>query len=112
MDKYEYFEFRYSKSNDRCIEEMGELPELYDDYQMKNMCEYFFDIGFDMRSNKFKELEQQLKEANKVIGVYADSEHDYHVEKYDEKTKRYIMKNIVQASKLAKNYLTKYKVKE
>jgi len=67
MNKYEYFEFRYSQSNDRCIEEMGKLPELYDNYQMKNMCEYFFDIGFDMRSNKFKELEQQLKESNSEI---------------------------------------------
>ncbi len=67
MNKYEYFEFRYSQSNDRCIEEAGKMPETYDNYQMKNMCEYFFDIGFDMRSNKFKELEQQLKESKAEI---------------------------------------------
>ena len=107
MNKYEYFEFRYSQSNDRCIEEMGKLPELYDNYQMKNMCEYFFDIGFDMRSNKFKELEQQLKEASEVLkGVVDDLYTPYRLGLGELPNPQWTNLN------KARNYLTKYKVKE
>jgi hypothetical protein len=46
MKKKEYFEYRYDLSKQTAIQEMGELPEYYDEFQMKNMCEYFFDIGY------------------------------------------------------------------
>ena len=71
MNKYEYFEFRYSQSNDRCIEEMGKLPDTYDNYQMKNMCEYFFEIGFDMRSNIIKELKKENEKLRECVEFYA-----------------------------------------
>lgn len=46
MNKNEYFEYRYKLSQERAIEEMGGLPDYYDEFQLKNMCEYFYNIGF------------------------------------------------------------------
>jgi hypothetical protein len=89
---------------------LGEVSTCWDNNGVFK-SDRVLEIQKDIENHVIK-LEQQLKEANEVIEVYADSENDYHVEKYDEKTKRYIMKNIIQVSKLAKEYLNKYKVKE
>jgi hypothetical protein len=65
MKKDEYFEYRYKLSQDECINEQGELPEYYDEFQMKNMCEYFYSIGY--RKAKFDAKETQ-KKVNEVLG--------------------------------------------
>ena len=48
--------------------------------------------------NKLKEENNKLRRA---LEVYAKPEHEYHVKSYNETTKMYLMKTIIEKSKLA-----------
>ena len=57
------FERLYKLSQEKCIEECGELYEVYDEFQMKSMCEYFFSLG----NNNLKAQVEQLISENKKL---------------------------------------------
>ena len=70
------FERLYKETLERCLEENGELYESYSEFQMKNISEYFYNLGRDLNQLRLNKLEQQLKEAEKVIDFYADAKPD------------------------------------
>lgn len=54
----ETFEERWESFKDRGIEEMGILPDVYDEFQLKNSCEHFHDL----QEKKITQLEKQNEE--------------------------------------------------
>jgi hypothetical protein len=53
------FEFLYKRSQEKCIEEIGEIYEVYDEFQMKSMCEYFYNLGTQKLQVQLDELKRQ-----------------------------------------------------
>ena len=54
----ETFKERWESFKDRGIEEMGILPDVYDEFQLKNSCEHFHDL----QQKKITQLEKQNEE--------------------------------------------------
>ena len=68
----ETFEEWFKYQEDRAIEEMGGVPELHDNFVLKNMCEAAWQTQqskLDKANERIAELEKKLAEA---VGLIRD----------------------------------------
>lgn len=71
----ETFEEWFKYQEDRAIEEMGGVPELHDNFVLKNMCEAAWQTQqskLDKANERIAELEKKLAEAVKFMEVQKD----------------------------------------